>query len=66
MPSVSSINRLRLAAGDRVLIVGAGTGLDLEFPRARGRHRDRHHAGHAENWNAAPRDANRSDRQLAF
>jgi phosphatidylethanolamine/phosphatidyl-N-methylethanolamine N-methyltransferase len=26
-----SIERLRLAAGDRVLIVGAGTGLDLEF-----------------------------------
>jgi phosphatidylethanolamine/phosphatidyl-N-methylethanolamine N-methyltransferase len=26
-----SIDRLRLASGDRVLIVGAGTGLDLEF-----------------------------------
>jgi ubiquinone/menaquinone biosynthesis C-methylase UbiE len=26
-----SIDRLRLIAGDRVLIVGAGTGLDLEF-----------------------------------
>jgi phosphatidylethanolamine/phosphatidyl-N-methylethanolamine N-methyltransferase len=26
-----SLDRLRLAAGDRVLIVGAGTGLDLEF-----------------------------------
>jgi phosphatidylethanolamine/phosphatidyl-N-methylethanolamine N-methyltransferase len=26
-----SIDRLRLAAGDRVLIVGAGTGLDLDF-----------------------------------
>jgi phosphatidylethanolamine/phosphatidyl-N-methylethanolamine N-methyltransferase len=26
-----SIERLRLAAGDRVLIVGAGTGLDLDF-----------------------------------
>jgi ubiquinone/menaquinone biosynthesis C-methylase UbiE len=26
-----SIDRLRLAQGDRVLIVGAGTGLDLEF-----------------------------------
>jgi ubiquinone/menaquinone biosynthesis C-methylase UbiE len=26
-----SIDRLRLATGDRVLIVGAGTGLDLEF-----------------------------------
>lgn len=26
-----SIDRLRLAANDRVLIVGAGTGLDLEF-----------------------------------
>jgi ubiquinone/menaquinone biosynthesis C-methylase UbiE len=27
----SSIDRLALASGDRVLIVGAGTGLDLEF-----------------------------------
>jgi ubiquinone/menaquinone biosynthesis C-methylase UbiE len=26
-----SIDRLRLASGDRVLIVGAGTGLDLDF-----------------------------------
>ena len=26
-----SISRLRLASGDRVLIVGAGTGLDLDF-----------------------------------
>lgn len=26
-----SIDRLRLAAGDRVLMVGAGTGLDLDF-----------------------------------
>jgi ubiquinone/menaquinone biosynthesis C-methylase UbiE len=26
-----SIDRLRVASGDRVLIVGAGTGLDLEF-----------------------------------
>jgi ubiquinone/menaquinone biosynthesis C-methylase UbiE len=26
-----SIDRLRLAAGDRILIVGAGTGLDLDF-----------------------------------
>lgn len=26
-----SIERLRLAAGDRVLVVGAGTGLDLDF-----------------------------------
>jgi phosphatidylethanolamine/phosphatidyl-N-methylethanolamine N-methyltransferase len=26
-----SIDRLRLAAGDRVLIVGAGTGLDVDF-----------------------------------
>ena len=26
-----SIDRLRLASGDRILIVGAGTGLDLEF-----------------------------------
>ena len=26
-----SIDRLRLASGDRLLIVGAGTGLDLEF-----------------------------------
>lgn len=26
-----SIDRLRLAAGDRVLLVGAGTGLDLDF-----------------------------------
>ena len=26
-----SIDRLRLAAGDRVLIVGAGTGLDFDF-----------------------------------
>ena len=26
-----SIERLRLASGDRVLIVGAGTGLDLDF-----------------------------------
>jgi ubiquinone/menaquinone biosynthesis C-methylase UbiE len=26
-----SVDRLRLASGDRVLIVGAGTGLDLEF-----------------------------------
>lgn len=26
-----SINRLRLASGDHVLIVGAGTGLDLDF-----------------------------------
>jgi phosphatidylethanolamine/phosphatidyl-N-methylethanolamine N-methyltransferase len=26
-----SIDRLRLAASDRVLIVGAGTGLDLDF-----------------------------------
>lgn len=26
-----SIERLRIAAGDRVLIVGAGTGLDLDF-----------------------------------
>jgi ubiquinone/menaquinone biosynthesis C-methylase UbiE len=26
-----SIDRLRLASGDRVMIVGAGTGLDLEF-----------------------------------
>jgi ubiquinone/menaquinone biosynthesis C-methylase UbiE len=26
-----SIDRLRLASGDRVLMVGAGTGLDLEF-----------------------------------
>lgn len=26
-----SIDRLRLSSGDRVLIVGAGTGLDLEF-----------------------------------
>ena len=27
----TSIDRLRLASGDRVLIVGAGTGLDLDF-----------------------------------
>jgi ubiquinone/menaquinone biosynthesis C-methylase UbiE len=26
-----SIDRLRLAAGDRVLIIGAGTGLDIDF-----------------------------------
>jgi cyclopropane fatty-acyl-phospholipid synthase-like methyltransferase len=26
-----SIDRRRLAAGDRVLLVGAGTGLDLDF-----------------------------------
>jgi cyclopropane fatty-acyl-phospholipid synthase-like methyltransferase len=26
-----SIDQLRLASGDRVLIVGAGTGLDLDF-----------------------------------
>jgi phosphatidylethanolamine/phosphatidyl-N-methylethanolamine N-methyltransferase len=26
-----SIGRLRLASGDRVLVVGAGTGLDFDF-----------------------------------
>ena len=43
-----SIDRLGLASGDRVLIVGAGTGLDLVPAVERPRHRDRSHAGDAE------------------
>jgi ubiquinone/menaquinone biosynthesis C-methylase UbiE len=69
-----SVDRLRLASGDRVLIVGAGTGLDLEFlppsvdvtaidvTPAMLKHLDRRAAGTGRSVTARIMDA----RQLAF
>jgi len=69
-----SIDRLRLAAGDRVLIVGAGTGLDLDFlpsnvhvtaidvTPAMLKHLERRAAGTGRSVTARTMDA----RQLAF
>jgi len=69
-----SIDRLRLASGDRVLIVGAGTGLDLDFlpsnvdvtaidvTPAMLKHLERRAAGTGQSVTARIMDA----RQLAF
>jgi phosphatidylethanolamine/phosphatidyl-N-methylethanolamine N-methyltransferase len=69
-----SIDRLQLASGDRVLIVGAGTGLDLDFvpsnvdvtaidvTPAMLKHLERRAAGNGQSVTARIMDA----RQLAF